>query len=71
MAAILQRHGLTSLRRRRRKRLVVPTSTPFAGCVDFKNWFVMGDGRRFYPLTLIDAYSRYLLRCERPTRPRH
>lgn len=64
MAAILQRHGLTSLRRRRRKRLVVPTSTPFAGCVDFKNWFVMGDGRRFYPLTLIDAYSRYLLRCE-------
>lgn len=72
IAAILQRHGLTSLRRRRRKRLVVPTSKPFAAatapntvwCIDFKGWFRTADGRRCYPLTLIDAYSRFLLRCE-------
>jgi len=72
IAAILQRNGLTSLRRRRRKRLVVPATRPFAAatgpnavwCVDFKGWVRTGDGRRCYPLTLIDAYSRYLLRCE-------
>lgn len=72
IAAILHRNGLTSLRRRKRRRLVVPATRPFAAatapnavwCVDFKGWFVTGDGRRCYPLTLLDAYSRYLLRCE-------
>lgn len=72
IAAILQRNGLTSLRRRRRRRLVVPATRPFAAatapnavwCVDFKGWWRTQDGRRCYPLTLIDAYSRYLLRCE-------
>jgi putative transposase len=71
-AVILKRNGLTSLRRRRRKRLVVPATRPFAAatepnavwCIDFKGWFQTLDGRRCYPLTLIDAYSRYLLRCE-------
>ncbi len=33
-------------------------------CIDFKGWFVTRDRRRCYPLTLIDAYSRYLIRCE-------
>lgn len=72
IAAILQRNGLTSLRRRRRQRRVVPATRPFAAatapnavwCVDFKGWWRTQDGRRCYPLTLIDAYSRYLLRCE-------
>ena len=72
IAAILHRNGLTSVRRRRRRRLVVPATRPFAAatgpnavwCVDFKGWWRTGDGRRCYPLTLIDAYSRYLLRCE-------
>lgn len=72
IAAILQRAGLTSLRRRRRQRLVVPATRPFAAatgpnavwCVDFKGWWRTLDGRRCYPLTLMDAYSRYLLRCE-------
>jgi transposase InsO family protein len=72
IAAILHRNGLTSLRRRRRRRLVVPATKPFASatgpnavwCVDFKGWFRLGNGKRCYPLTLIDAYSRYLLRCE-------
>ncbi|MBA2642008.1 MAG: IS481 family transposase [Actinobacteria bacterium] len=71
-AAILHRNGLTNLRRRKRRRLVVPSTRPFAAapgpnavwCVDFKGWFRTADGRRCYPLTLIDAYSRYLLRCE-------
>lgn len=71
-AAILKRNGLTELRRRKRRRLVVPSTRPFAAatgpnavwCVDFKGWFRTSDGRRCYPLTLIDAYSRYLLRCE-------
>jgi transposase InsO family protein len=72
IAAILERNGLTSLRRRKRRRLVVPATRPFAAatgpnavwCVDFKGWFRTGDGRRCYPLTVLDAYSRYLLRCE-------
>jgi hypothetical protein len=33
-------------------------------CVDFKGWFETGDGQRCYPLTITDAYSRYVLRCE-------
>ena len=33
-------------------------------CIDFKGWFVTGDGSRCEPLTLSDAYSRYLLRCQ-------
>lgn len=71
-AAVLKRHGLTNLRSRKRRRLVVPSTRPFAHatgpnavwCVDFKGWFRTDDGRRCYPLTLVDAYSRYLLRCE-------
>ena len=33
-------------------------------CVDFKGWFLTGDGTHCEPLTLSDAYSRYLLRCQ-------
>jgi hypothetical protein len=33
-------------------------------CADFKGWFVCGDGKRCDPLTISDAYSRYLLRCQ-------
>jgi putative transposase len=32
--------------------------------MDFKGWFRTGDGKRCEPLTLSDAYSRYLLRCQ-------
>ena len=32
-------------------------------CADFKGWFRTGDGERIDPLTISDAYSRYLLRC--------
>ena len=33
-------------------------------CADFKGWFRTGDGSRIDPLTITDAYSRYLLRCQ-------
>jgi putative transposase len=33
-------------------------------CADFKGWFRTGDGRRCDPLTIMDGYSRYLLRCQ-------
>jgi transposase InsO family protein len=32
--------------------------------MDFKGWFVTGDGKRCEPMTLSDAHSRYLLRCQ-------
>src|ERR1039458_4593072 len=33
-------------------------------CADFKGWFRAGDGARIDPLTISDAWSRYLLRCQ-------
>jgi putative transposase len=73
---ILQRRGMTQPRRRRR-RGVVALSKPFAGatepnalwCIDFKGKFRLGDGRYCHVLTLVDAYSRYLLRCEAMEEP--
>ncbi len=67
---LLRREGLTVPRRKRHR--APPRSRPFAACgapndlwtVDFKGWFRTGDGRRCEPLTLSDAYSRYLLRCQ-------
>jgi transposase len=59
IAKVLKRRGLTTGHRRRRR--AAPNG---AWCIDFKGWFLTGDGRRCYPLTLIDAFSRYLLRCE-------
>src|SRR5262249_36881862 len=49
-----------------------PSSAPFSACeqandvwcIDFKGWFLTGDGTRCEPLTLSDAHSRYLLRCQ-------
>jgi hypothetical protein len=33
-------------------------------CADFKGWFRTGDGERIDPLTITDAHSRYLFRCQ-------
>jgi putative transposase len=33
-------------------------------CADFKGWFLTGKGERVDPLTISDAHSRYLLRCQ-------
>jgi putative transposase len=70
IGALFDREGLTVKRRLRRRS--PPSSAPFAQCgaandvwcIDFKGWFVTGDGGRCEPLTLCDAHSRYLLRCQ-------
>jgi putative transposase len=67
---LLRREGLVEARRRRRSAL--PSSQPFAEaaapndlwCIDFKGWFRTRDGRRCDPLTVTDAFSRYVLACE-------
>ena len=74
---ILKRAGLVKARRRRRR--VAPYSEPFGACcapnqswsADFKGDFLLGDGRRCYPLTISDNFSRYLLLCRALERPRH
>jgi len=67
---VLRRHGLS--RRQRRPKRATPNAGPLvqAGganevwCVDFKGWFRLGNGGRCDPLTLSDAWSRYLLCCQ-------
>jgi putative transposase len=67
---LFDREGLTVKRKLRRRS--PPSSAPFAHCgaandvwcIDFKGWFLTGDGARCEPLTLTDAHSRYLLRCQ-------
>ena len=71
IGVLFDRAGLTVHRKRRHHR-ASPSSTPFLGCVgandvwciDLKGWFRTGDGQRCEPLTLSDAHSRYLLRCQ-------
>ena len=70
ISAILRRHGLSRIARQRRR--AVPSAQPFAACqeanavwcADFKGWFRTGDGSKCTPLTISDAHSRYLLRCQ-------
>ena len=67
---IVRRAGLVVPRKRRRR--IDPHTQPLAHahqanrvwCADFKGWFRSGDGTRIDPLTLSDAWSRYLLRCQ-------
>lgn len=67
---LLQRHGLVRSRRHR-PRPALPTQPLLpAGdanalwCADFKGQFATGAGALCYPLTITDAASRYLLRCQ-------
>src|SRR6476660_21819 len=70
IGALLQREGLV-VRRKKRQR-TAPYSEPLAHadgpnrvwCADFKGWFRTADGERIDPLTISDAHSRYLLRCQ-------
>lgn len=70
IGSILKRNGMVA--DRRRKRRSAPYTEPFIGtrgpnetwCADFKGWFRTGDGRRCDPLTISDACSRYVLRCQ-------
>ena len=69
MGDLLRAEGLVSARRRRRR--VEGPARPFRDvggpndvwCIDFKGWFRTGDGARCDPLTITDAYSRYVLAC--------
>src|SRR6476661_9581772 len=70
IGALLQREGLV-VRRKKRQR-TAPYTEPLAHadgpnrvwCADFKGWFRTGDGERIDPLTITDAHSRYLFRCQ-------
>jgi len=71
VSEILKRHGL-SFTQRTKRRKATPSAQPFGQlkgpndvwCIDFKGWFNTGNGQKCNPLTLSDAYSRYLLRCQ-------
>lgn len=65
---ILRRHGLSVKRRRRpgvyhalNEDLTVPTQPNHVWTVDFKGWFLLGNGQRCDPLTVCDRYSHYVL----------
>ena len=67
--AVLDRHGLTK-RRRKRRPPKHPGSTPLVAetpnavwTTDYKGQFRMGDGELCYPLTVCDAHSRFVLSC--------
>jgi putative transposase len=70
IGALLQREGLVIARKKRAH--TPPYSAPLAHaqdanrvwCADFKGWFRTADGARIDPLTISDAHSRYLLRCQ-------
>jgi transposase InsO family protein len=69
IGAILKRSGMVKPRRKRLH--AAPRTKPFSRCrepndvwcVDFKGQFPTRDGRLCYPLTVMDAASRYLLAC--------
>ena len=66
---ILKRHGLVRKRRRRRSPTPWRTARTRADrpnriwTADFKGQFRLGNGALCYPLTVADAFSRYLLVC--------
>src|SRR5208337_3713967 len=70
IGALLKREGLVVARKKRLH--TAPYTEPLAHaqkanrvwCADFKGWFRTVDGERIDPLTISDAYSRYLLRCQ-------
>ena len=70
IGSLLKRAGVVVARRKRRR--TAPYTEPLGHadgpnrvwCADFKGWFRTGDGERIDPLTITDAHSRYLLRCQ-------
>lgn len=66
---LLRRHGLIK-RKRRRRRFGHPGSTLISAdnpnavwTADFKGQFKMMNGVYCYPLTIMDSFSRFVLRC--------
>lgn len=70
VGAVLQRHGLTRAKKKRRRATVLTGTLPLKEganeqwCMDFKGWFHTGNGDTCTPLTITDAHSRYLLCCQ-------
>lgn len=70
---LLKRRGFVSPRKRLRYHK--PRTEPLrhadqpnaVWAMDFKGWFRLGDGSRCDPLTVTDAFSRYLLCCKAGT----
>jgi transposase InsO family protein len=70
IAGLLRREGLVQPRKLRRR--TPGYSEPLAHAEapnqvwsgDYKGWFLCGNGERCDPLTVSDACSRYLLRCQ-------
>lgn len=69
IGAILKKHGFVTPRKYRRS---MPAKTdPLSRCSaphdtwsgDFKGWWMTKDQKRCEPLTITDAYSRYILYC--------
>lgn len=66
---ILEKNGLVNRKKIRRK--LAEKSDPLSHCnapndvwsVDFKGWFLTKDGIKCDPLTVSDAYSRFILEC--------
>lgn len=74
IGGIFEREGLTVKRKLRRRGppggpLFAADAANDVWTIDFKGWFRTGDGIRVDPLTLSDACSRYLLRCQAVERP--
>lgn len=68
IGTILERIGLITKRRRRRRHLypqnnrcVTPKAPNDVWTVDFKGWWFTQDGSRCIPLTIRDEYSKYIL----------
>jgi transposase InsO family protein len=66
---LFKKRGL--IRARHRRARLPPRTQPFESiaapndtwCTDFKGEFRVGDGETCYPLTITDAFSRYLIRA--------
>ncbi len=77
IAAVLKSKGLAIDRRHRPCTPVqpppyaLPSDANVVWCADYKGWFRSGDGTRIDPLTITDACSRYLLRCQIVERTGH
>lgn len=70
IAAILRRHGLIVPRRRHPglypvppAKLTIPTHPNHVWSVDFKGWFLLGNGQRCDILTVCDGFSHYVIGC--------
>lgn len=75
IGALLDRYGFIETRKKRRRtpphqsRLSQSHAPNDLWCADFKGHFKMKNKKRCHPLTITDAFSRYILVCEGFTSP--